>query len=135
MKVIADVWPLLIVAGLAFCVYAVIRLTRRFSPGAVSAGPKTPPDSLLTDKTETAEDLRRIEKRLDTRPGSMIERIQSSCVELGVPTEGIPPLTPPERHIDLLLRRLEAHLGLGAAQQGDDLATGGSPEGIHHESR
>ncbi len=130
MKVIADVWPLLIVAGLAFCVYAVIRLTRRFSPGAVSAGPKTPPDSLLTDKTETAEDLRRIEKRLDTRPGSMIERIQSSCVELGVPTEGIPPLTQPDQHIDLLLRRLETHLGLGTAHQAGELAGDGPSKGM-----
>ena len=132
MKTLADLWPLLVVAGLAFCVYAVIRLTRRFSPGAVSAGPKTPPDSLISDQTETAEDLRRIEKRLDTRPGSMIERIQSSCVELGVPIDGISPQTLPEQHIDLLLRRLEAHLGLGFAQQAGlgDLTTGGPQEGM-----
>jgi len=117
MKLFADLWPLLIVAGLAFGVYAVIRLAGRFSPGAVSAGPKTPPDSLVTGKTDTAENLRTIESRLDTRPESMIERIQTSCTQVGVAIGGIPHSTPPEQHIDELLRRLEAHLGLDFAQQ------------------
>lgn len=112
MRAIADLWPLLVLAGLAFCLYAVIRLTRRFSPGAVSAGPKTPPDSLIKEKVDTAEDLRTIEARLDTRPDAMINRIERSCIELGVPIDGIAPLTPPEQHIDQLLRRLEAHLEL-----------------------
>lgn len=126
MKVFADLWPLVIFAGFAFVVYAVIRLTRRFSPGAVSAGPKTPPDSLITGKTETADDLRKIESRLDTRPDSLIERIETSCAELGVSVLGIPHTTPPEQHIDELLRRLEAHLGLDFAQQamlGDSMTT------------
>lgn len=114
LRAIADLWPLLIVAGLAFCVYAVIRLVRRFSPGAVSAGPKTPPDSLVKDKVDTAEGLRTIEARLDTRPEAMIDRIERSCIELGVPVDGIAPLTPPEQHIDQLLRRLEAHLDLAS---------------------
>ena len=130
MKAIADLWPLFIIAAVAFCVYAVIRLTKRFSPGAISAGPKTPPASLLSDKIETAEDLRRIEKRLDTRPGSMIERIQASCTELGVPIGGIAHHTPPEEHIELLLHRLEVHLGLGFAQQ----AAGDIALGTPHEA-
>lgn len=117
MKAVADLWPLLIIAGFAFCVYAVIRLARRFSPGAVSAGPKTPPDSLIKGQTEAAEDLRTIEKRLDTRPGSMIQRIEASCLELGVPVDGITSGTSPERHIDHLLFRLETHLGIDFAQQ------------------
>lgn len=111
MKTLAELWPLLVTAGLGFCLYAVIRLAKRYSPGAVSAGPKTPPDSLIKGQTETAEDLRSIEQRLDTRPGSMIVRIQSSCNELGVSVHDIPPGLEPERHIDLLLGRLEAHLG------------------------
>ncbi len=117
MKTIADLWPLLVIAGLGFCVYGVIRMARRFSPGSVSAGPKTPPDSLIKGQTEAAEDLRTIEKRLDTRPESMIHRIESSCVELGVPAGGIAPGIAAEQHIDLLLRRLEAHLGLDFSQQ------------------
>jgi len=116
METFADLWPLVIIAGVGFCIYAVVRLARRFSPGSVSAGPKTPPDSLIKGQTETAVDLRTIEKRLDTRPGSMIERIQSSCAELGVAVDGIPPGTPPEQHIDVLLQRLEAHLGLDFSQ-------------------
>ncbi len=115
VKAIADLWPLLVIAALGFCAYAVIRLAKRFSPGAVSAGPKAPPDSLIKGQTETAEDLRTIERRLDTRPGSMITRIQSSCAELGVATDGIPPGSAPEHHIDVLLGRLEAHLGFAAS--------------------
>lgn len=117
MKTVADLWPLFVTAGFAFCAYAVIRLARRFSPGAVSAGPKTPPASLIKGQTEAAEDLRTIEKRLDTRPGSMIQRIEASCLELGVPVDGITSGTSPEHHIDQLLHRLEAHLGIDFAQQ------------------
>lgn len=114
MKVVADLWPLLVVAALGFCMYALIRLTSRFSPGAKSAGPKTPPDSLFSDKTETAETLRTIEERLDTRPGAMIDRIERSCRDLGVPVDRIEPGVSPEQRIDVLLRRLETHLGLGS---------------------
>lgn len=119
MTVLADLWPLFVVAGFAFCVYAVIRLAGRFSPGAVSAGPKTPPDSLIKGQTETAEDLRTIEQRLDTRPGSLIQRVEASCRELGVSVDGIPPGGAPETHIDILLRRLEHQLGLDFAHQVD----------------
>lgn len=117
MKIFADLWPLLIVAGFGFLLYAVIRITRRFSPGAVSAGPKVPPDSLIKGQTEAAEDLRTIEKRLDTRPGSMIQRIEASCAEVGVAVDGISAAVTPEEHIDILLRRLEAALGLNFSQQ------------------
>lgn len=131
MKLFADLWPLFVIAGLCFCLYAVIRLAGRFSQGAVSAGPKTPPDSLIKGQTDTAVDLRTIEKRLDTRPGSMIQRIQQSCAELGVPTRDIPPATAPDQHIDQLLSRLEAHLGFDAVQQVmiDQQAPGSTSEG------
>ena len=116
MKLIADLWPLLVVAGLAFLVYSVVRLTKRFSPGAVSAGPKRPPDATHLGQSELADDLRRIDRRLDTRPESLIKRIQRSCIELGVPADGIVnpaggPI-PPEQHIETLLSRLEVHLEL-----------------------
>jgi len=116
MKVIADLWPLLLVAGCGFLVYAIVRLTKRFSPGAISAGPKRPPDATHLGQSELADDLRRIDRRLDTRPDSLIKRIQRSCIELGVPVHGIVNqvggAVPPEQHIESLLARLEAHLEL-----------------------
>ena len=64
MSALADLWPLLVVAGCGFLFYAVIRLARRFSPGSVSAGPKTPPDAThlgrsdLAGKTGTTNNFR-----------------------------------------------------------------------------
>lgn len=132
MTLFADLWPLFVIAGLCFCLYAVIRLGGRFSQGAVSAGPKTPPDSLIKGQTDTAVDLRTIETRLDTRPDFMIGRIQQSCAELGVAAGDIPPGMPPEQHIDLLLQRLEAHLGFDFAQSVafDQPANGSTSEGL-----
>ena len=112
MTLLADLWPVLVLAAVGFCVFALIRLVRRISPGAVSAGPQTPPGSLISDKTDTAETLRTIEHRLDTRPGAMIQRIEQSCVELGVPTDGIDASATPEHRMDQLLQRLESHLDL-----------------------
>lgn len=112
MTTIADIWPLLVIAACGILVFAVIRLARRLSPGALNAGPRTPPDARPLGQSDMADDLRTIERRLDTRPDSLIARIERSCRELGVPTEDIAD-TPPEAHIDLLLQRLEHHLELG----------------------
>lgn len=116
MKVLADLWPLLLAAGCGLLVYAIVRLTRRFSPGSVSAGPKRPPDATNLGQSDLADDLRRIERRLDTRPASIIQRIERSCREVGVRTDGViatdgGPVSP-EEHIDVLLRRVEAYLEL-----------------------
>lgn len=109
---IADIWPLLVIAASGFLVFAVVRLARRFSPGALSAGPRTPPDARHLGQSELADDLRTIERRLDTRPDSLIARIEQSCRELGVRTDGVADV-PPHLHIDVLLQRLEHHLELG----------------------
>lgn len=131
MSALADVWPLLVVAGCGFLFYAVIRLARRFSPGSVSAGPKTPPDATHLGRSDLADDLRRIERRLDTRPASMIRRIEESCHELGVSTH-VQPVGPtalePQIHIDLLLERLETQLQLPPLADAPPLPT--TPE-IH----
>jgi hypothetical protein len=116
MTAIADLWPLLLIAGCGFLVYALLRLTRRFSPGAVSAGPRLPAGAINAGQSEVADDLRHIERRLDTRPDSLIHRIEESCRELGVATndgatpDGVPMSV--EQHIGLLLDRLEARLEL-----------------------
>jgi len=121
MTVLADAWPLLLIAGFGLVLFAVVRLIRRFSPGAVSAGPKMPPNAANTGQSDAAADLRRIERRLDTRPESLIERIEGSCHEVGVSTAGVAPGTSAERHIEILLDRLEHELGFtidGAAIDG-----------------
>ncbi len=112
MKALAEFWPLLLTAGCGFLVFAVVRLARRFSPGSLSAGPKVPPNAVDAGQSETAADLRKIERRLDTRPESLIKRIEGSCHEVGVSTAGIAPNTSPERHIEILLDRLEHQLEL-----------------------
>lgn len=116
MTAIADVWPLMLVAACGFVAYAILRLTRRFSPGALNAGPKAPPDAVHHGQSDLADDLRRIERRLDTRPDSLIRRIEQSCQQLGVATDDLGSsggvARPADQHIDLLLDRLEAHLDL-----------------------
>ncbi len=113
MTALADLWPLVLVAGCGFLVFAVARLARRFSPGALSAGPKAPPDATNLGQSDLADDLRRIDRRLDTRPESLILRVEQSCHELGVATHGIAAENP-EAHLELLLQRLEAELELGS---------------------
>ena len=128
MSALADLWPLLVVAGCGFCAYAIVRLARRFSPGSINAGPKKPPDASHLGQSELADDLRRIERRLDTRPESLIRRIEQSCQELGVPIDGVTPAgqapVAPELHIDLLLHRLETHLQLPPLADATSLPTG-----------
>lgn len=113
MTALADLWPLVLVAGCGFLVFAVTRLARRFSPGALSAGPKRPPDAMHLGQSDLADDLRRIDRRLDTRPESLIRRVEHSCHELGVATHGIA-VGDAEAHLEILLQRLEAHLELGS---------------------
>ncbi len=113
MTALADLWPLVLVAGCGFLVFAVARLARRFSPGALSAGPKAPPDSTNLGQSDLADDLRRIDRRLDTRPESLIRRVEQSCHELGVATHGIA-AGDPQAHLEILLQRLEAQLELGS---------------------
>lgn len=112
MTFVADAWPLLVLVALALLLFAVVRLVKRISPGAVGAGPKQPPESLIKSQTDTAEGLRTIATRLDVHPNSMIRRVEGSCRELGVPTDGITADLNPYQQLDILLRRLEAQLGL-----------------------
>ncbi len=118
MSALAELWPLLLVAGCAGFVFAAARLGRRFSPGALSAGPRLPPDPTNLGHSELADDLRRIDRRLDTRPVSLIRRLEHSCHELGVAVADVTSpdgrVPNPEAHIEILLRRLEAQLELGS---------------------
>jgi hypothetical protein len=120
MSVLVDLFPILVLSGLAAVAVLAIRLSRRLSRGTGSAGDLEPSRPEPVGQTQTPWEVRAIDERLrllSHRPtagahNDLTATVNRLIVAVGLPPEQQLPLNASREQLDWAVSQIEYRLGL-----------------------